>query len=122
MDDPLTLTDLNITPSWGNIGQVVGCQNDLEVGDALTGNAFTVTNSTNHFTYHPQDLGVRTVVCAGADFKLANTLSAQRRSRFGDRRQEPDRLGAGSTASLNRSAVALPSLGLGGRGPLDCSQ
>ena len=55
-DDPLVLTNINVTPAWGNVGQVSGCQTDLEVGDPLTGNAITVTNPTNHFTYHPQDL------------------------------------------------------------------
>jgi len=34
MDDPL---GTNPTPNWGNIGQVVGCQNNLEVGDPLSG-------------------------------------------------------------------------------------
>ena len=56
MDDPVPNTNLNVTPSWGNIGQVSGCVDFLEDGDPLTGNAFTVTNPLNHFTYHPQDL------------------------------------------------------------------
>jgi len=51
MDDPL---GDNIVPAWGNVGQVSGCQNNLEVGDPLTGIAFTVT--LNGFTYHPEDL------------------------------------------------------------------
>jgi hypothetical protein len=33
----------NATPSWGHIGQVTGCQGNLEVGDPLTGTAFTDT-------------------------------------------------------------------------------
>jgi hypothetical protein len=56
MDDPVPNTNLNLTPSWGNIGQVSGCANFLENGDPLTGNALDVTNPINHFTYHPQDL------------------------------------------------------------------
>lgn len=44
----------NATPAWGNIGQVSGCQNNLEVGDPLTGTAYTL--SMNGFTYHPQEL------------------------------------------------------------------
>ena len=44
----------NGTPAWGHVGQVSGCQNNLEVGDPLTGTAFTV--SLNGFTYHPQEL------------------------------------------------------------------
>ena len=51
MDDPLTT---NPTPAWGNIGQVVGCQSNLEVGDPLTGTTYPV--KLNGFTYHPQEL------------------------------------------------------------------
>ena len=51
MDDPLIN---NIVPAWGHVGQVGGCQNNLEVGDPVTGHAFTVT--LNGFTYHPEDL------------------------------------------------------------------
>jgi hypothetical protein len=51
-DDPL---GNNPTPPWGNIGQVVGCQGNLEVGDPLTG-----TNNPNvtlsGFVYHLQEL------------------------------------------------------------------
>lgn len=51
MDDPF---GTNPTPAWGNVGQVSGCQNNLEVGDPVTGIAFTVAQ--NGFTYHPEDL------------------------------------------------------------------
>jgi hypothetical protein len=44
----------NATPAWGHVGQVGGCQNNLEVGDPLTGTAFTL--NYNGFTYHPQEL------------------------------------------------------------------
>ena len=44
----------NPTPSWGHIGQVTGCQSNLEVGDPLSGTTFTVPLSG--FTYHPQEL------------------------------------------------------------------
>ncbi|HEY7993460.1 MAG TPA: hypothetical protein VID24_04585 [Candidatus Eremiobacteraceae bacterium] len=44
----------NATPAWGHVGQVGGCQNNLEVGDPLTGTPFLVTK--NGFTYHPQEL------------------------------------------------------------------
>lgn len=44
----------NATPTWGHIGQVSGCQGNLEVGDPLTGTAFTVVSGG--FTYHPQEL------------------------------------------------------------------
>lgn len=51
MNDPFVD---NATPLWGNIGQVQGCQGNLEVGDPLTGTPFT--KIFNHFTYHPQEL------------------------------------------------------------------
>lgn len=51
MDDPF---GNNLVPAWGNVGQVSGCQNNLEVGDPVTGTAFAVT--LNGFTYHPEDL------------------------------------------------------------------
>lgn len=44
----------NGTPAWGHVGQVGGCQNNFEVGDPLTGTAFTL--KYKHFTYHPQEL------------------------------------------------------------------
>ncbi|MGA8533326.1 MAG: hypothetical protein WB615_04385 [Candidatus Tumulicola sp.] len=44
----------NATPAWGHVGQVTGCQSNLEVGDALTGHDFTL--DYNGFTYHPQEL------------------------------------------------------------------
>jgi hypothetical protein len=51
MDDPI---GANPTPSWGNTGQVSGCQANLEVGDPLTGTQMKVT--TSGVLYHPQDL------------------------------------------------------------------
>ncbi len=50
-NDPDTV---NPTPSWGNIGQVSGCQANLEVGDPLSGTTFA--DSLNGFTYHPQEM------------------------------------------------------------------
>jgi hypothetical protein len=50
-NDPNTV---NPTPSWGNIGQVSGCQANLEVGDPLSGTVFA--DSLNGFTYHPQEM------------------------------------------------------------------
>ncbi len=53
MDDPL---GSNPVPAWGHVGQVSGCQGNLEVGDPLTGtNAITKTMA-NGFTYHLQEL------------------------------------------------------------------
>ena len=51
LDDPF---GNNIVPTWGHIGQQSGCQTNLEVGDPVTGTAFTAT--LNGFTYHPEDL------------------------------------------------------------------
>jgi hypothetical protein len=55
MNDPFVQIDnFNFTPPWGNVGQVNGCQDNLEVGDPLTGTAYTI--DYNGFTYHPQEL------------------------------------------------------------------
>ena len=50
-DDPF---GTNPTKPWGHIGQVTGCQDNLEVGDPLSGTTVTVTTSGH--TYHPQEL------------------------------------------------------------------
>jgi hypothetical protein len=52
LDDPFVD---NGTPAWGHIGQVSGCQNNLETGDPLTGTLFNVTTTTGT-TSHVQDL------------------------------------------------------------------
>jgi hypothetical protein len=54
MDDPLVNND---TPPWGNIGQVTGCQANLEVGDPLSGTMFPIPMPG--FTYHVQDLAFK---------------------------------------------------------------
>ncbi|MDQ2817185.1 MAG: hypothetical protein M3T49_03100 [Candidatus Eremiobacteraeota bacterium] len=51
MDDPFIDDG---TPAWGHVGQVSGCQNNLENGDPLTGTAYI--DKLNGFTYHPQEL------------------------------------------------------------------
>ena len=53
MDDPLTN---NPTPSWGKIGQVAGCQRNLEVGDPLSGTFFPEVTMPNGITYDLQEL------------------------------------------------------------------
>jgi hypothetical protein len=53
VDDPI---GMNLTPAWGNIGQVTGCQNNLEVGDPLSGTAFPSVTMPNGVTYEPQEL------------------------------------------------------------------
>ena len=54
MNDPF---GNNPTPAWGHIGQVGGCQGNLEVGDPLSGTlAPPIFNPANGFTYHMQEL------------------------------------------------------------------
>ncbi|MGA7312655.1 MAG: hypothetical protein WBX22_01670 [Silvibacterium sp.] len=54
MNDPF---GNNPTPLWGHIGQVSGCQGNLEVGDPLSGTlAPPIFNPQNGFTYHLQEL------------------------------------------------------------------
>jgi len=56
LDDPL-IPSMNIVPAWGHVGQVSGCQNNLETGDPVTGKAFTIAmGGAFPFTYHPEDL------------------------------------------------------------------
>ena len=55
LDDPFINTNINIVPAYGNIGQIGGCQNNLEVGDPVTGLATAIT-MPNGVTYHPEDL------------------------------------------------------------------
>jgi hypothetical protein len=49
-NDPYTN---NPTPAWGNVGQVTGCQANLEVADPLSGTNFADT--INGFKYHVQE-------------------------------------------------------------------
>jgi hypothetical protein len=51
LDDPF---GSNPTKAWGNIGQVTGCQTNLEVGDPLSGTI--IPTVTNGHTFHPQEL------------------------------------------------------------------
>jgi hypothetical protein len=53
MDDPV---GTNPTPAWGHTGQVSGCQNNLEVGDPLSGTLFPGVLMPNGVTYNPQEL------------------------------------------------------------------
>lgn len=48
--------DVNPTPAWGHVGQVGGCQNNLEVGDPLTGTNISPIVGKNGFTYDLQEL------------------------------------------------------------------
>jgi hypothetical protein len=53
MDDPL---GNNPTPAWGHIGQVGGCQGNLEVGDPLSGTLMPTVKMPNGFSYHLQEM------------------------------------------------------------------
>ena len=60
MDDPFVQASVSgggvddLTPAWGHVGQVSGCQNNLEVGDPLSGTQFSTTG-VGGFVYHYQD-------------------------------------------------------------------
>jgi hypothetical protein len=63
----------NLTPAWGGIGQVPGCQGNFEVGDPLspggiapTSNQFTVVGA-NGLTYHLQELAYFSWFYGGAN-------------------------------------------------------
>lgn len=45
-----------VSPPWGNIGQVSGCQGNLEVGDPLSGTLMPPVLMPNGFTYNLQEL------------------------------------------------------------------
>ena len=53
LDDPL---GTNPTPPWGHTGQVSGCQNNLEVGDPLSGAIMPTIAMSNGFNYDVQEL------------------------------------------------------------------
>jgi len=53
MDDP---DGSNPTPAWGHTGQVSGCQNNLEVGDPLSGSLLPAVTMPNGVGYHLQEL------------------------------------------------------------------
>ena len=65
LDDPFVQAAVpgggadDLTPPWGHIGQVSGCQNNLEVGDPLDGptdSNFSLGPGVGGFVYHTQDL------------------------------------------------------------------
>jgi hypothetical protein len=53
MDDPI---GTNPTPAWGHVGQVGGCQNNLEVADPLTDTNLPGITMPNGLVYHPQEI------------------------------------------------------------------
>jgi len=53
MDDP---GGFNKVPAWGNVGEVTGCKQALEVGDPLTRTDLPPIKGANEFSYHLQEL------------------------------------------------------------------
>lgn len=55
LDDPFGNNTRSPVTPWGNIGQVRGCQSNLEVGDPLTGTLIPAV-ALNGFNFHLQEL------------------------------------------------------------------
>jgi hypothetical protein len=53
MNDPFIV---NRTPAWGHVGQVNGCQTNLEVGDPLIFSPVPSVVMNNGYTYHLEEL------------------------------------------------------------------
>jgi hypothetical protein len=53
INDPLIVNEV---PPWGGTGQVSACQNNLEVGDPLTGTNLPPITMPNGFSYNLQEL------------------------------------------------------------------
>jgi len=62
LDDPFVQAGVvgggadDATPLWGHIGQVSGCQGNLEVGDPLSGDPLWTETGVAGYIYHFQDL------------------------------------------------------------------
>ncbi|MBI3678067.1 MAG: hypothetical protein HY243_15770 [Proteobacteria bacterium] len=61
LDDPFVQASVpgggndDLTPAWGHVGQVSGCQNNLENADPLSGTEFALSGAGG-FVYHFQDI------------------------------------------------------------------
>jgi len=64
-NDPYTV---NLVPPWGNAGQVSGCQNNLEVGDPLTGTLMPPVVMPNGHSYQLQELAFFSWFFGGSSF------------------------------------------------------
>lgn len=74
MNDPF---DRNFIPAWGNVGQLGGCPNLLEVNNPVTGIALPIT--INGFTYHPEDFVFQqadTSTSVSGQFTFLNSFAA----------------------------------------------
>jgi hypothetical protein len=47
---------IDLVPPWGGTAQIPGCQNNLEVGDPLTGTSISPVTMPNGFSYQLQEL------------------------------------------------------------------
>jgi hypothetical protein len=65
----------NPTPAWGNIGQVGGCQGNLEDGDPLSGTLMP-TVALNGFLYHLQELAYFSWFYGGASLGTGGLFSS----------------------------------------------
>jgi hypothetical protein len=66
----------NPTPGWGNVGQVLGvCQNNLEVGDPLSGTLMPAATMPNGFKYHLQELAFFSWFYGGPSFGAGGSYS-----------------------------------------------
>jgi hypothetical protein len=85
----------NLVPEWGNIGQVGGCvvtgnthtagQDNLEVGDPLSGHLNPSISMPNGKTYHPQEQAffswfLGTTAGAGGKYSSNGTFGGYARS------------------------------------------
>ena len=73
VNDPSTN---NLTPAWGAIGQVSACQNDLEVGDPLSGTLAPAIPMPNGFKYHPQELAFFSWFIGGPSYAAGGKYSS----------------------------------------------
>jgi hypothetical protein len=73
INDP---SGVNLTPQWGNIGQVNGCQNNLEVGDPLSGTLMPAVAMPNGFTYHAQEQAYFSWFLGGASYGAGGKYSS----------------------------------------------
>jgi hypothetical protein len=93
VNDPWTN---NAVPAWGDIGQVQGCQYNLEVGDPLSPGgilspnlvSYPYTVNGNAYTFHVQDLAYHSWFFREASppssAQVANKLGSGEYSMFGD--------------------------------------
>jgi hypothetical protein len=73
MDDPF---GNNATPAWGYVGQQSACQNNLEVGDPLSGSdPYRIYSSSTGFTFHLQELAYFSWFFGGESTAINNWYS-----------------------------------------------